>query len=985
LAVALLLAGPAGAVITVEPGVFLLASSVTDADGEDVGVGELPLVVPPFDESFVATSPGGGVATTGARIEVESVAGDVGTATVTASGDASVTHPLLGDEDHFISSSADSKFGVRICVDRPASYTGQVQATIEAGNPQSSEAEIGFCCDENGEDVVRSSEDGDPVPLSLPLVGSLAAGNCLEVGAGVDPRLDYDLGLPTARGSWRVSLSVSEDTPSDVFVWKGGAQGSFGDPTNWDPEGPATEGVPTKVVGVRADTALFQGSGAVVDLGGGVALAAAAPLAADDVPSCSGVVTRITERKVIDQTGETPPVEVTNGTLQLDALSASEPSLIVRNGGHLLLDEGAVCARHADIGTSGSRSVATVLGPGGNLQTLARLSIGLLGEGILNVLHGGIARSELVQIGDGEKLGGAWVSDATWQTGNIAIGFVSPGQLLIDEAGLVISEVAAVDVFLSGGELGVATVKGEGSTWRVGDLRIGGRGTVEVREDGRIEVTAPTGIPEGLVLVGREGSELEARLLVNSGGELETEGALHVGVPGRGLLVVVEDVDERVADVGGTLLIGHPGPDAEVRGTGRVVIQGSPFTDEFSLVSNEVDIKDGRLEINGLGKLLTGEDAFVGSDGNATVKLFGTIVGDPVPGVERTRWQIGHALEVGGATLEEGFGFLEIGDGVVSVGTPSTAGSAWIRPGGAVLGSGPKRNVLRVVGGPIRNDGLIEGPLVLDGSYDPASTGQILASFAQPPAPALAPLAAQAAADAAPAVGPVVITGDAALGGTVLVLRFRNGFAPVQGQAFDVIQVGGTLLSGFADVEVQGLAPGSAFQESLAGGVLTLTSLTDAVPLPTVGLEAESELLGENQQGVAVRFSRAGDSSDDLTVRYAIRGTARNGIDYQPLPGEIEIEAAEESATLDIVPFADGLDEDPETIELEVLDDDDYTASLTSRVTIELLSPVPEPGGAAAGLAAVASLAALAARRRRRRRGALSPASPAATRSRTPS
>jgi hypothetical protein len=246
----LLLAGPAGAAITVEPGVFLQASSFTDGDGEEDGVGELPLVVPPFDESFVATSPGGGVATTGARIEVESFAGDVGTATVTASGDASVRHPLLGDEDHFISTAADSKFGVRICVDRPATYTGQVQATIEAGNPQSSDAGIGFCCDENGEDVVRSTEEGDPIPLSLPLAGSLAAGACLQVGAEVDPRLDFDLGLPAARASWRVTLSMSEDTASDVFVWKGGAQGSFDEPSNWDPEGPATEGVPAKVVGV---------------------------------------------------------------------------------------------------------------------------------------------------------------------------------------------------------------------------------------------------------------------------------------------------------------------------------------------------------------------------------------------------------------------------------------------------------------------------------------------------------------------------------------------------------------------------------------------------------------------------------------------------------------------------------------------------------------------------------------------------------------
>jgi hypothetical protein len=51
---------------------------------------------------------------------------------------------------------------------------------------------------------------------------------------------------------------------------------------------------------------------------------------------------------------------------------------------------------------------------------------------------------------------------------------------------------------------------------------------------------------------------------------------------------------------------------------------------------------------------------------------------------------------------------------------------------------------------------------------------------------------------------------------------------------------------------------------------------------------------------------RFGDTNGDLTVPYAIGGTASNGVDYVALPGSVTIPAGERSALIMIVPIDDG-------------------------------------------------------------------------------
>jgi hypothetical protein len=186
-----------------------------------------------------------------------------------------------------------------------------------------------------------------------------------------------------------------------------------------------------------------------------------------------------------------------------------------------------------------------------------------------------------------------------------------------------------------------------------------------------------------------------------------------------------------------------------------------------------------------------------------------------------------------------------------------------------------------------------------------------------------------------PFPGPFVVDGDLTLAGT-LVLQFMNGFAPRAGDRFDLLDVSGTVTGSFEDGEVRGLAPGFDFVDDFTGGALTVTFLSDAEPLPTVSLKAKPRAK-EKQKTVKVKVSRSGDTSQALAVRYAIRGTARNGVDYELLEDVIEIPARKKSAKLAIRPFSDGIAEGSETLELEVLPGEDYTPSLAAEVEIEIL------------------------------------------------
>jgi hypothetical protein len=103
------------------------------------------------------------------------------------------------------------------------------------------------------------------------------------------------------------------------------------------------------------------------------------------------------------------------------------------------------------------------------------------------------------------------------------------------------------------------------------------------------------------------------------------------------------------------------------------------------------------------------------------------------------------------------------------------------------------------------------------------------------------------------------------------------------------------------------------------------------------------------------RFTRTGDTSQELTVYYTVSGTATPGADYQALPGEITFAANSATADVTIIPLGDTTDEPLEWVTVAIADgagyeavgaasvviaDDDPTA-----VTVEKITDAAESGG----------------------------------------
>jgi T5SS/PEP-CTERM-associated repeat protein len=760
---------------------------------------------------------------------------------------------------------------------------------------------------------------------------------------------------PMTRGSYQVTLEVTPAGPDgNVFRWIGPTQGGFGNDQNWDPTG-----VPAFVPDTRSDTALFQDVEARVDVNALANLAAPATGGrAGTVPGCAGPITRTIGRLLLDATSD---VTLFNGALALDGISLADPALTLQDQGLLQLGDATICVLDAAIGASGRPSFAFVQGPGGVLQTRERLSIGVDGKGTLTVRDGGIATCAVVRIVDGNAAGFADVSTATWHTGNVAVGFLSPGELTIENAGLVESEqgfvqfgvpLAPVARFgsdpaarcLGRSDGSGVEVRGQLSTWRLQHLEIGGGGCVEVRDHGLLDAIAgDSALGEVQIATTTNG---EATLAVDNA-RVTTASTVVVGDRGSGRLEIVDH------DLGGTrvqvsgLVVGRSLPGEDGGGEGVVTVRGDLFTDDDLLVTDTINVADehgiGELSIQPRARVTTATSALVSPDGGIGEV---TLLGDPQTAdpETKTRWNIGTSLQVGIDGFSIPTGTISIADAAINVGSPSAAGQVTIRQSGVVIGRGQRINLIRTNGGTIRNDGQIFGPVTLDGSYDPASTGAIVSQNAAPTPPPPAPLSpAEARAVKVPPLpqGALVVTGDADFTGTTLVLQFLNGFAPHQGDVLPVVQVGGQVAHGFAAVQVLGLAPGATFDVDAASG--TATALNDTVALPAVTISAKATLKESEKKGLKVKLTRTGPKTAPLTVHYRVRGSARSGIDFGALPGVLTIPVKKKSATFLVRPIADGFIEPAETIVIEVLPGDDYAPSLLSKATITLVSTEKKP------------------------------------------
>jgi subtilase family serine protease/subtilisin family serine protease len=175
-----------------------------------------------------------------------------------------------------------------------------------------------------------------------------------------------------------------------------------------------------------------------------------------------------------------------------------------------------------------------------------------------------------------------------------------------------------------------------------------------------------------------------------------------------------------------------------------------------------------------------------------------------------------------------------------------------------------------------------------------------------------------------------------------------------------VEQLESALTAGATDIEDPGLDNASG-----AGRLDLYVSAQVALHgpgFPVVKVAAtDSTATEEGPTSGTITFTRAGNTDQDLEVKYTIGGTATSGSDYDPIPEMMIIPAGEESTTILITAIDDLLPEFDETVSLTIEPDSAYIVSGKAIATVtiksdELLSDLAftaftAPAAAAAGQA----------------------------------
>lgn len=780
----------------------------------------------------------------------------------------------VGEPAPFERAEGVTSFSIRIDVGTPTRIS--LRGSLSADGPEGGS---------QGSTFVTLSVPGEPgffaeiadgqLPVEHEVVGSgvvrigTTCSSTTGTGAGSD--------LPSVSSSFEITLTLGNEE-SDVFAWVGGRTGDFDVPENWDPQG-----VPTFVPGERSDTALFDARRAEVNF--------APSAAAASRRVGRGPLRREIGRLIVDR-GDLTTLAT---TLTLRDASLSDPSLIVRGGGSLLLGPGAdVIAQKVSIAPDGEIELLDVLS----------FSCPILESGGLVALRGG-----LVDCPDVFAEAGAF--DLEGVTSHLVSDFFVAGELRIADGALLESRHGSLAGSIRPHPFStIESASGQTqAAWFADTLVIEDGADLTVEEGGRLAA--------GDLSLKSGGS-----LLVH-GGALEVSRSAFIGsaTDGEGFLDALGDVS-----IGGGLEVVDGVVNLFASGSGAPATCGS------------VRVGAGRLKLRNGTRLQTAQSAeLIPPLAGASVVDVGRPFDDPAP----TAWTVLGSLGVGAAG--DGVAVLRLSDGLVE------AGSATVGFFGEVVGRGTLflRGTPPFTGdGTVHNRGTIGSGILIDGTLDNESGGTVervesgAGGFPQlnPLRAALPRLVrARAAGDPPPAETPLRVTGDASLDGT-LVLQFRNGFAPGQGQPFEVLDVGGTVSGDFAQIVVQGLAPGAIFEGALQDGIYTVAATTPTEGLPPLTLKAKTKLKETKKKGTKLKIGRTGDRSQPLVVSYAVGGTAENGFDYAPLAGTLEIPAGKKSATITLRPVRDGLSEPTETIEIELLSGDGYSLPLVSSATLELLS-----------------------------------------------
>jgi large repetitive protein len=253
-----------------------------------------------------------------------------------------------------------------------------------------------------------------------------------------------------------------------------------------------------------------------------------------------------------------------------------------------------------------------------------------------------------------------------------------------------------------------------------------------------------------------------------------------------------------------------------------------------------------------------------------------------------------------------------------------------------------------------------------------SATVTIADNDAAPPPPPQRPVVTVVASDPnASERGPdpgsftVSRTGDT---GTALTVNFTVGGTATSGTDYEALGTAVTIPAGARSAQlpvkpiddavveddetvVLTLAAGTGYDAGSPGSA-TVTLTDDDTPpppppqRPTVTVVASDALAAESGPDRGeFTFSRTGDTTTTLTVRYTVGGTAKDGVDYAGLFGLVTIPAGARSNRVVVMPINDSVPELPETVIVNLAASPAYHIGIPATAIVTILDDdlVPLP------------------------------------------
>lgn len=211
--------------------------------------------------------------------------------------------------------------------------------------------------------------------------------------------------------------------------------------------------------------------------------------------------------------------------------------------GTLSITEGSLQAYHTNIGVDGGTGKLSVVGPSSSFDSMTTLSLGMDGNGELEILEGGAVSSNQGLVGDSAGSEGTVTIDgagSNWSTrisgAGMFIGYGGKGTLTVSNGGSVNTNGTSVGYW--GGSEGKLVVTGAGSSYTdEGDMYVGrngtGTGTVEISDGASVEIFNSLYVgygAKGTVTVDGTDTQLEAHggVVVTNDGTFTVSGGAAV-------------------------------------------------------------------------------------------------------------------------------------------------------------------------------------------------------------------------------------------------------------------------------------------------------------------------------------------------------------------------------------------------------------------------------------------------------------------------